>query len=565
MTPRRGARVPRWWLRWVVAGVAVSAIALAWLAYRAISGWQRSATLVAQRNADAAVDLLATALIRDMRGVQTSVLSTLSIDDGTGPALLDLNAVSSAFARYPYPELFFAGRGAATSVRFYVRADRRPSWLPVARGQASFPVAVAEHPQVVDGLLGRVDRDIADGKRFSAFDVRLDGVTYQVFVQLDYADEAHGRVSVVRGFMVNVDWIRQHYFRELAAQVGRIRGADRGIQLAVIDATGEALAGVGRGSAGAPSSTRQFPLLFFDPVLVELERPGDLAIQTLTARALVADDRGLMAARQGSWTTLALVAASALALVGGLLLTVRAAEANARLVTMRSDFVSAVTHELKTPVATIRAISETVAAGRSTNPDAIRDYALLAAQESKRLTRLIDNLLAYSRLSDVTQAYTFEPVRVGALVALTLKEFDAQLRTGGFRVDVDVADALTIMADTTAMMLAIGNLIDNAIRYSTERRELRIAARALPPLVRLDVSDAGRGIPADEIEQVTRRFFRGQASRSGGSGLGLWIAKRIVSDHGGSLAIASTPGDGTTVTITLGEGRVDDEEADSGR
>jgi signal transduction histidine kinase len=257
-----------------------------------------------------------------------------------------------------------------------------------------------------------------------------------------------------------------------------------------------------------------------------------------------------------------LVATSALALVGGLVLTVRAAQANARLVTLRSDFVSAVTHELKTPIATIRAISETLASGRSSNAEATRDYALLAVQESKRLTRLIDNLLAYSRISDVTQAYAFEAVPAGVLIRQSLKEFDTQLRTGGFAVTLGISEALPlVLADTPSMVLAIGNLIDNAIRYSSDRHELTISAKALGSGVRIEVRDAGRGIPDNEIGLVTGKFFRGRESGSGGSGLGLSIAQRIVRDHAGTLSIESRPSGGTTVSITLPAASADDEEA----
>jgi signal transduction histidine kinase len=553
-------------LAWLAAGLAVSAVALVWLGYRAITEWQRSATLLAQRNADAAVDLLVTALTKDMRGVQSSVLASLLFDEATRDPLLDLNAVGSAFARYPYPELFFAARGTPRSVVFYGRAERPPAWLASAIDRTPFPVMFAEDPRTSDVLLTRIGRDVFEGKRFSVFDVRLQDVNYQVVVRLQYADEAHDRLEGILGFMVNLDWVRSHYFQELTEQVGRIRGVANGVRLTISDRTGAVMAGLPVEETDGPFSTREFPLLFFDPGLIELDKPADVKRPLLIARAAVSDDRGLIAARQGARTTLLLVAASALALVGGLVLTVRAAQANARLVTLRSDFVSAVTHELKTPIATIRAISETLASGRSSTAAAAREYALLAVQESKRLTRLIDNLLAYSRMSDVTQAYSFEAVPVSALIRQSLKEFDAQLRTAGFAVTVDVPEASPlVLADTPSMALAIGNLIDNAIRYSADGRQLMLSARAVSSGVRLEVRDAGRGIPDDEIGLVTRKFFRGQASGSGGSGLGLSIAQRIVKDHSGTLSIQSRPGEGTTVGITLPAANVEDEETHSGR
>jgi two-component system sensor histidine kinase ArlS len=115
------------------------------------------------------------------------------------------------------------------------------------------------------------------------------------------------------------------------------------------------------------------------------------------------------------------------------------------------------------------------------------------------------------------------------------------------------------------MGLAISNLIDNAIRYSADRKELTVVARPAPSGAHIDVRDAGRGIPEHELSLVARKFFRGRDSGSGGSGLGLYIAQQIVRDHGGALTISSRPNEGTTVTISLRGATADDEEADPDR
>jgi two-component system phosphate regulon sensor histidine kinase PhoR len=108
-----------------------------------------------------------------------------------------------------------------------------------------------------------------------------------------------------------------------------------------------------------------------------------------------------------------------------------------------------------------------------------------------------------------------------------------------------------VRADATALELLLNNLIDNAIRYSSEIRELTITARAEGARVALRVTDRGRGIEREELEHVTKRFYRGRRRAASGSGLGLAIVDRIVKDHGGTLEIASTPGQGTTVTVSL--------------
>ena len=169
------------------------------------------------------------------------------------------------------------------------------------------------------------------------------------------------------------------------------------------------------------------------------------------------------------------VAAGALAL--GALLAFRATRASARLAELRSDFVSTVTHELKTPIASIRAMGDTLARDRIADPAARAEYAQTIVQESKRLSRLIDNLLAYSRITDVTEAYSFEPVDVHALVEEVLQGFSPQLSQQQFEVHVEIARGLPrVRGDRTALRLMLENIVDNAIRYSGESRWVGLAA-----------------------------------------------------------------------------------------
>src|SRR5262245_46460747 len=156
---------------------------------------------------------------------------------------------------------------------------------------------------------------------------------------------------------------------------------------------------------------------------------------------------------------------SALSLATSGLVIVRAVAANNRLAAMRSEFVAGVTHELKTPIATIRAISQTLAAPGPT-PEMIQEFAQVTLHEASRLTRLIDNLLSYSRITDVTEIYTFEPIHPAALVADVMKEFSIQTQEAKATVTLDVPRELpSVLVDRTAAHLMLGNLIDNALRF----------------------------------------------------------------------------------------------------
>ena len=549
----RGARGSRWAGMLLAGGIVASVAVLGWFGYRAIDGWRRSATLLAERRAAEGASRLATVLGRDMRGVQTTVLAAAQADQFMADEPFDLQAVAaSAFARYPYPESFFAWRGAPDpgDVVFLVRPDRRPPWMAGGAGRSAFPVAVERAPTVARVLVDRISRDAVHGRRFSIFEVRLSGVRHQVVARLLFRDSFRGQLEGVLGFTVNLSWVRARYFPDVAAQVARIDAPGAMLPLAVLDAAGAHVAG--EWPLPAPVARREFPLAFFDADLVSFERPADLPVETWAAIAGAGRDPTLTDAVRASNRTSLVAAAAALVFVLGLVMTVRAVRASARLTELRSEFVSTVTHELKTPIAAIRAAGDTMARGRLTTPDALHDYAQLVVQQSKRLTRLVDNLLAYARITDVTEAYTFAALDPVALVDDVVDGFRTALRDGGFDLAVDVPpDVPAVRGDRTACMLLFDNLVDNAIRYSPGERRIRIEARRAGNKVSIAVADRGSGIPAEELPLVTRRFFRGRRAGTGGSGLGLAIASRIAADHGGTLRIESAAGSGTTVTVTL--------------
>jgi signal transduction histidine kinase len=215
-----------------------------------------------------------------------------------------------------------------------------------------------------------------------------------------------------------------------------------------------------------------------------------------------------------------------------------------------------VTHELKTPLAAIQLAADTLVQGRYESPETIRRYSSLLSRESRHLGRLVDNLLAYAQLSDVAHAYAFETQQVCDLVDDALERFQARLSEQHFTVDLDVPSNLpSVRADRSSVLLALDNVIDNAIRYADRRRLIRIRAEAVEQNVAITVEDRGIGIRGDEIERVPERFFRGRNVKGRGSGLGLAITRRIIEAHGGVLGIDSRVGYGTAVELTLPQSR----------
>jgi signal transduction histidine kinase len=173
-------------------------------------------------------------------------------------------------------------------------------------------------------------------------------------------------------------------------------------------------------------------------------------------------------------------------------------------------------------------------------------------QEAKRLTRLVDNSLAYARVTDLADVYHFEPLTVDSVLQDALRGFGPQLSSQNFTIDLNMPNALPpITGDRLALGLLFDNLIDNAVRYSGSGHSLSITASENCRVVVVEIRDHGVGIAADELAHVKKKFFRGRGSGSGGSGLGLAIADRIAKAHGGDLVIQSAANAGTTVKVTL--------------
>ncbi|HVZ21829.1 MAG TPA: HAMP domain-containing sensor histidine kinase [Vicinamibacterales bacterium] len=536
----------------MISGIGVSLIFLGWFGVRTVREWRRSSLLLDRQRADQAADLLTTALTRDMRAVQTSVLardaSALSLDEPYD--LSDL--VASAFARYPYPESFFVqSRSDAAHVVFLARSTRLPAWASAESGVERFPVTALAPPPFSMQIMTRVQSAAHRRQSFAVFELPIAGTTYQIVARLSYRDQFREELDGIFGFMVDLQWVRQHYFQDVAGQVARIGKTRDGVILSVLDDRGVVVASTDRPASGMAVS-RTFPMMFFDPSLVALDTTNAVPRRPWAVEAQLNDDAIAGSSVSAINRTLLIAGIALVMLTVSLALTARATRASIRLTAMRSEFVSTVTHELKTPIATIRAAGETLLSGRLSGREALRDYGQLVVQESKRLTRLVNNMLAYARIADITDAYEFRPVEVSAIVDEVLNEFRHQLSGGAFDVEIDMPASLPpVRADRTAVVLMLNNLVDNAIRYSDAAHVLGIRGSESGRCVAIAVRDRGVGIPAEDIPRVMRRFVRGRGAASSGSGLGLSIARRIATDHGGTLSVASTVGVGTTVTVTL--------------
>jgi signal transduction histidine kinase len=537
----------------LAGGLCAATAMLVWLGYRATQEARHSTRLLLERRIVEQLALLSVGLAQDMRGAHATVLIPVTPSQLMLDPPYDLaEAFARGFARFPYPEFFFTWNdwnGEDATTHLFMRADRHPVWHALERLGGPYPVNVVRNPAAMVELVAVARQRARTDRPVALFDATIAGVPYHIVVNVLYGER--GQVSGLVGFGVNLPWMREFYFDELTFQLGRIGGGDQ-MSLEILDGDRQIVTSTRPRHPGIPPAERQFSLVFVDRAFLGMLSPQESgSFESWTMRVGVATDNPMVTAAGSADGTFILISLAALATVSGLVVAVRGVKVAAELAAMKSDFVSSVTHELKTPLAVIRLVADTLARGRYDSPQTVGDYAGLLSRETWNLSQLIDNLLAYARLSDVKQAYLFDAVDLGELVEETLERFHSLL-AGQFTVHVEVPSTLPpVRADRLAATQMLDNILDNAIKYSDQVRIIEIHARRVDDRAAITVADHGIGIRADEIGRVTDKFFRGRDAKRGGSGLGLAIVRQIADAHHGELRIHSQPGRGTRVEIIL--------------
>ena len=227
----------------------------------------------------------------------------------------------------------------------------------------------------------------------------------------------------------------------------------------------------------------------------------------------------------------------------------------AALTQLRNDLVANVTHELKTPLASMRLLVDTLLDAPQLDERTAREYLELIAKENLRLSRLMDNFLMFSRIERNKYTFDFREVPAATIVEEAASAVRKRFDTPGCRFHVNTHAALpTVAADADAMVTALVNLLDNAWKYSGEQKEITLAAEARNDAVCFKVTDDGIGLSPRDSPRIFQRFYRVNrhlAQTSAGCGLGLSIVQFIVSAHKGTVSVESQPEHGSTFTITL--------------
>ena len=242
-------------------------------------------------------------------------------------------------------------------------------------------------------------------------------------------------------------------------------------------------------------------------------------------------------------------------LLGGIALTIRATDREARLAQAKSNFVANVSHELKTPLSLLSLFSEILELGRVKNEEKKIEYYRIIRHESLRLNKMIDNILDFSKIEAGRKTYNFADGDMAEVIENVLSSYRYQIINSGFDVQTNMQpDLPPVLIDRDAMAQAISNLLDNAIKYSREVKQLSITAETCGSDLSIEIADHGIGIPRAEQAKVFEKFYRvgnGLVHDVKGSGLGLSLVKHIIEAHQGTISVESEVGQGSRFTILL--------------
>ncbi|MEZ4647186.1 MAG: HAMP domain-containing sensor histidine kinase [Candidatus Eisenbacteria bacterium] len=360
--------------------------------------------------------------------------------------------------------------------------------------------------------------------------------------------DADGIVVAVAGAILDETTFQKDVLPAIVAHVLPVSSdaPKEGIALRVEDANGVCLFGPEDVGGAVPIRTGRFSFVFTD---------WAISLYSLGPSPLVWERTELR-------FSVVLSAVLALVLLAGVLLALQAAKREMRVSQMKADFVSNVSHELRTPVASIRVFADLLRSGRVGAPEKIVEYGERIEAESRRLSNLIEKILEFSRMESGQKTYTFVPMNVVDIVTRAVESFGHRPVSEGFDVRIEPSEGAVpeIIGDADALSQAIDNLLENAAKYSRDRKEIRVRVSASPRggandgVVRIEVQDYGIGIEPSEQKRIFERFHRVPTHGVHdvkGSGLGLSIVQEIVRVHGGHARVESEPGAGSKFRIEL--------------
>lgn len=242
------------------------------------------------------------------------------------------------------------------------------------------------------------------------------------------------------------------------------------------------------------------------------------------------------------------------AMLIGLFTLIRDVSSKKRMERMRADFVSNVTHELKTPLTSINMFADSIVLGRVASEEQQKKYAHIIVKESDRLKRMVNNILDFSRAESNKLKYHLKEFNLSEIVDDIMHEMNYWLEINNFEVNLDLNENIMATVDPEGLKQVLSNLISNAIKYSDIKKKIEIRLYENMGKAFIEVEDHGIGIPEDKLKSIFDKFYRVNSKKNeniSGTGLGLTVSKDIVEAQNGNLLVSSTVNKGSKFTIVL--------------
>ena len=528
----------------LAVAVAIPVAILFYFQFRSIADLGQSSTVVLRQLSQEMADGLTKSVEDALKAPYINVLLRTG-QQQTEPLNLPLiaNTFEQGLATEPYISRFYVWSDATDEHRGDVLAYDRES-----QGFVTDPPEGA--------LLVRRFRELAQEKRsISVFEATIDGRRTYFQAQLRFIFPARDKLTSFVALRVDAEQLRREYFPSLvAAQLQSVDGPTGFPPLTVdiLDGDGRVIFPTAGPASARFVDERTFPLVFFDPELVRFAAPGGREperwrIRTGYGQLTIPD---IIAARARPQRVMMAVLAGVMAL--SVFFVARAAAREVRLAELKSNFVSNVSHDLKTPLALIQLFAETLELGRLKRTDRAHEYYRIINSEARKLTRLINNLLDFSRIEAGLRRYKREPADLAELTRGVLDSLESQFSHNEFTVTSHMADAVPVLIDKEAAVQALENLLSNAMKYSPENRVISVDVERTDGYGVVRVTDRGVGIPDRLQHKIFRKFYRIQTDAGSGpqgTGLGLAIVDHVMRGHGGFVLVDSEPGHGSIFTL----------------
>lgn len=449
---------------------------------------------------------------------------------------------------------------------FFVWSERGPNsnkWLVFDQDSRQLPgdsleMRFREDRGLGARLLGRLNALIETRRAIVAFTETINGRPHYVQAQLRFEGPARERVTSVLAFAVDAEQLRAQFIPSVLsdwlASVQQPSGFPR-LEMEVLDEDGKHIfvSRPERADHFLPVDERSFPIIFFDKELLEFAAPYEQHREIWGLRTNYGPQPIAEIVSASTRPQMALMVVLALAMGLGVFLVAGAAAREVRVAELKSNFVASVSHDLKTPLALIQLFAETLELGRVRTPERAQEYYRIINGEAKKLTRLIENILDFSRMEAGLRPYRMEPADISESVKKVLARMETQFEQGHFTVRTNFEPNLPrILADEGAAEQAVENLLANAMKYSGESRNIDVSATRHNGHIVISVTDHGIGITWREQGRIFRKFYRVQRELSGGpqgTGLGLAIVDHTMRGHGGFVRVESEPEHGSTFSL----------------